>query len=100
MSAGSSCRARQRTAEPNGSSLTRAAPEGVPAWLQRAMVGGVTADEAAAIALAGMRAERFLITTGDDTLEDLQRKAVDFDAWIQRLQGWHDELQPDIGPNG
>ena len=47
-----------------------------------------------------MRAERFLITTGDDTLEDLQRKAVDFDAWIQRLQGWHDELQPDIGPNG
>ena len=46
------------------------------------------------------RDERFLITTGDDTVEDLRRKADDFDGWIRRLQGWHDELQPDIGPAG
>jgi len=79
--------------------MTRRATAGdVPPWLQLAMSGGVTAEEAAAITLAGLHDERFLIATGEDTLEDFRRKAEDFDGWIRRLQTWHDELQPDVGP--
>lgn len=69
----------------------------LPEWLRMAQVGGITADEAAAIVVAGVREERFLITTGDDTLRDFRMKAADFDAWIRQLQHWHDEMQPDVG---
>lgn len=72
----------------------------VPAWLQMAMVGGVSAEEAAELTLQAMGGEQFLITTGDDTREDHRRKADDFDGWIQRLQTWHDLLQPEVGPSG
>ncbi|MGE0881118.1 MAG: SDR family NAD(P)-dependent oxidoreductase [Acidimicrobiia bacterium] len=76
----------------------RATSDAVPPWLQLAQVGGVTSEEAADIVIAGMAEERFLITTGDDTVRDFRHKAEDFDSWIRQLQGWHDELQPDVGP--
>ena len=47
-----------------------------------------------------MQEERFLITTGEDTLRDFRHKAGDFDSWIRQLQAWHDQLQPDVGPTG
>ena len=81
--------------------MTREATgEATPPWLQLAQVGGITAEEAADIVIAGIAEERFLITTGDDTLRDFRHKAEDFDSWIRQLQGWHDQLQPDIGPDG
>jgi NAD(P)-dependent dehydrogenase (short-subunit alcohol dehydrogenase family) len=82
--------------------MTRRATAGgdPPPWLQMAMVDGVTAEEAAAITIDALRREQFLITTGEDTIRDFRQKADDFDAWIRRLQTWHDELQPDIGPAG
>lgn len=72
----------------------------VSPWMQLAMDDGVTSDEAAAPALAGLRAEHFLISMGDDTVRDLRHKADDFDSWIGQLRSWHDELQPDVGPRG
>jgi NAD(P)-dependent dehydrogenase (short-subunit alcohol dehydrogenase family) len=78
----------------------RAVGPDTPPWLQLAQQGGISAEEAAEIVIAGMQEERFLITTGDDTLRDFRHKAGDFDSWIRQLQAWHDQLQPDVGPTG
>jgi NAD(P)-dependent dehydrogenase (short-subunit alcohol dehydrogenase family) len=75
----------------------RAVTGGVPPWLELAQQGGVTSERAADIVIEGMEAERFLITTGDDSLRDFRHKASDFDSWIRQLQDWHDQLQPDVG---
>jgi NAD(P)-dependent dehydrogenase (short-subunit alcohol dehydrogenase family) len=81
--------------------MTRRATGGAVApWLQLAQVGGITSQEAAEVVIAGMAEERFLITTGEDTVRDFRHKAQDFDSWIRQLQAWHDQLQPDIGPDG
>jgi hypothetical protein len=47
--------------------------------------------------IEGMEEERFLITTCDDMRRNFRHKAGDFDAWIRQLQGWRDQLQPDVG---
>jgi NAD(P)-dependent dehydrogenase (short-subunit alcohol dehydrogenase family) len=75
----------------------RSVANGVPPWLELAQVDGISAQEAADIVIAGMREERFLITTGADTIRDFRHKAEDFDSWIRQLQDWHDQLQPGVG---
>jgi hypothetical protein len=89
--------ARERSGCPGA---CRSATPDAPPWLQLAQQGGVTAEEAADVVIAGMQEERFLITTGDDTRRDFRHKAEDFDSWISQLQAWHDQLQPDVGPSG
>ena len=65
--------------------------------LALAQAGAVTADEAAALFIDGIVNNRFLVLTYHDALDDFRFKANDFDAWIGRLQEWHDLVQPDVG---
>lgn len=48
-----------------------------------AMATAVTAEEAGRIAVDGIEAGRFLILTEDDEIDSHQRKAKDYDSWIQ-----------------
>jgi NAD(P)-dependent dehydrogenase (short-subunit alcohol dehydrogenase family) len=72
--------------------------EDVPASIQMAMRRAVSAADAAAMLVEGVKKGQFLITTADDTMRDLRHKAADFDGWIAQLQAWHDTVQPDVGP--
>jgi NAD(P)-dependent dehydrogenase (short-subunit alcohol dehydrogenase family) len=74
--------------------------DAVPPALALAQVGGVTAEEAAARFIAGIEDDRFLVLTYHDVLDDFRAKADDFDAWIKRLQDWHDVVQPGVGRVG
>lgn len=72
-------------------------PANVTPALALAQVGGVTAAEAAASFADAIVEDRFLATTYHDVLDDLRLKAENFDAWIARLQEWHDVVQPEVG---
>jgi NAD(P)-dependent dehydrogenase (short-subunit alcohol dehydrogenase family) len=65
--------------------------------VQLAMAGAVTADEAAAMVVDGMREERFLILTEGWVLDDFRAKAGDYDQWLGALADFHDELLPRTG---
>ena len=75
-------------------------PDLVSPALKLAQVGGVTAEDAAALFVAGIEEDRFLVLTYHDVLDDFRERADDFEAWIGRLQEWHDVVQPEIGRAG
>jgi NAD(P)-dependent dehydrogenase (short-subunit alcohol dehydrogenase family) len=72
-------------------------PATVTPALALAQVGGVTPAEAAASFVDAIVDNHFLATTYHDVLDDFRFKAENFDAWIARLQEWHDVVQPEVG---
>ncbi len=72
-------------------------PAAVSPALALAQIGAVTAQEAAAKFVDAIVEDRFLATTYHDALDDFRAKAGDFDGWIDRLQQWHDAVQPEVG---
>jgi hypothetical protein len=77
--------------------MTAHSPYAEDPVVQLAMVGAVTADEAAASIVNGMREERFLILTEDWVLDDFRAKAADYERWLGRLADFHDELLSHVG---